>query len=145
MCSKHLQASGAGGTEIEVFLTRYLAVLMCASFEEAIEGLVDTRSLKSKDEAVASFVRSSMDLVFRSLKSSEIGGLLGRFGAEQKRCFQEEMKKDQRAETLFNNIVTSRHHTAHATGSDLTFAELVQFYSEGHVVLDAVKLALERA
>ena len=143
VCEKHLQSSKAVGTEIEAFLTRYLMVLMCAGFEQTIEDLVSARVAKSQDGALASFVRSAMGQVFRSVKTSEIAGLLGRFGQEHKRCFQDEMKKNERAETFFNNIVTNRHDTVHASGSYLTFSELVRFYSEGHVVLDAVKTALE--
>lgn len=145
VCGKHLEGSASVGTEIEAFLTRYLLVLMCASFEELIEDLVSARAAKSQDAALASFVRSAMGQVFRSVKTSEIAGLLGRFGQDQKTGFQDEMKRNERAETFFNNIVTNRDGTAHATGSNLTFSELVLFYSESHVVLDAVKSALDRA
>ena len=81
--------------------------------------------------------------VFRSVKTSEIAGLLGRFGPDYKQRFQDEMKNNERAETFYNNIVMNRHGTAHTAGANLTFSELVSFYSEGHVVLDAVKTALE--
>lgn len=142
-CERHLQSSGAIGTEIEAFLTRYMMVLMCASFEEQIEELVNARAAKSQDVALASFVRSAVGQVFRSVKTSEIAGLLGRFGQDHKERFQDEMKKNERAETFYNNIVMNRHDTAHTAGSNLTFSELVRFYSEGHVILDAVKRALE--
>lgn len=142
VCEEHIHNSGSSGTEIEAFLTRYLMVLMCASFEEEIEYLVSARAEQSNDAAVASFVRSAVGHVFRSMKTSEISGLLGRFGPDHKRRFQEEMRNNQRSETFFNNIVINRHDTAHSLGSNVTLRELIDFYSEGHIVLDAVRRSL---
>ncbi|MBI3797122.1 MAG: hypothetical protein HY268_09175 [Deltaproteobacteria bacterium] len=141
-CQAHLESSGATGTEIEAYLTRYLLILICATFEEEIESLIIERAAKSGDPGLESFVRSAVGQVFRSLKTSEIAGLLGRFGVDYKERFRQELTNTERAETFFNNIVTNRHDTAHSVGSNVSFAELVRFYSEGHVVLDAVKTAL---
>lgn len=142
VCEKHLRDSGAFGTEIEIYLTGYLLVFMCAAFEEHIEGLVNGRASKSNDTFLAAFVRSAMSQLFRSIKTSEIAGLLGRFGDEHSKRFQTEMRKNERAATYFNNLVLNRHGTSHKAGSDLTFPEVVEFYSEAHTVLDAVALVL---
>jgi hypothetical protein len=83
-----------------------------------------------------------MDQLFRSLKTSELVGLFNRFGAEHGKRFRVELKRNERAETFYNNLVLKRHDTAHKAGFDLTFREAVQFYSEGHVVLDAVVTVL---
>lgn len=141
-CQAHLESSGATGTEIEAYLTRYLLILICATFEEEIESLIIERAAKSGDPGLESFVRSAVGQVFRSLKTSEIAGLLGRFGVDYKERFRQELTNTERAETFFNNIVTNRHDTAHSVGSNVSFAELVRFYSEGHVVLDAIKATL---
>ena len=141
-CQTHLENSGAAGTEIEAYLTRYLLVLICATFEEEIESLIIERAARSGDPGLESFVRSAVGQIFRSLKTSEITGLLGRFGVDCKDRFRQELSTNERAETFFNNIVTNRHDTAHSAGSNVSFSELVRFYSEGHVVLDAVKAAL---
>jgi hypothetical protein len=118
-------------------------VLICAAFEEEIEALMVERAARSGDTGLESFVRSAVGQIFRSLKTSEIAGLLGRFGVPYRERFRQELSNNERAETFFNNIVTNRHDTAHSAGSNVTFAELVRFYSEGHVVLDAVKAALD--
>jgi hypothetical protein len=117
-------------------------VFICAAFEEHIEGLVNGRAAKSADTFLAAFVRSAMSQLFRSIKTSEIAGLLGRFGDEHRVRFNTEMKQNERAETFFNNLVLNRHGTAHKAGSDLTFREVVSFYSEGHSVLDAISRVL---
>ncbi len=142
-CEEHLRTSGASGTEIEAFLTRYLTIVMCASFEEHIEELVNSRAAESQDVALASFVRSSLHQVFRSVKTGEIAGLLGRFGEDHKTRFQDEMSNNERVATFYNNIVENRHQTTHGGGFNLTFRELVDFYSEAQLVLDAVARALQ--
>ncbi len=138
VCERHLEHTKAFGSEIEIYLTGYLVVFICSIFEDRIESLVNDRANKSADSFLASFVRSAMDQLFRSLKTSELVGLFHRFGAEHGKRFRIELKKNERAETFFNNLVLKRHDTAHKAGSDLTFSEVVQFYSEGHMVLDAV-------
>jgi hypothetical protein len=142
ICKNHLKASGAMGTEIEAYLTRYLLVLICACFEEKIEELVTSRAEQTKDPAIASFIQSTVNQIFRSILTSEIAGLLGRFGNEHKLCFQSEMKKNPQAETCFNSIVSNRHDTAHKYGANISLFDLERFYVDGHIVLDAVKKAL---
>jgi hypothetical protein len=138
----HLEKSGAIGTEIEAYLTRYLLVLICAAFEEEIKSLIIERAARSGDPGLESFVRSAVGQIFRSLKTSEIAGPLGRFGKDCREHFRQELSNNERAETFFNNIVTNRHDTAHSTGSNVSFSELVRFYTEGHIVLDAIIVAL---
>jgi hypothetical protein len=86
-CKNHLDETASFGTEIEAFLTRYLLILMCATFEEEIEKIIIDRVDKSGDPKLSSFVKSCLGSVFRSIKTSEIAGLLGRFGAEFKDKF----------------------------------------------------------
>lgn len=85
---------------------------------------------------------SCVSAVFRSVKSSEIAGLLNRFGGNYKESFNALTKENQRAVTFYNNIVTNRHGVAHAEGSNVTFREVKEFYEEGHVVLDFLQEAL---
>ena len=144
VCRSHLEDSRSSGTEIEAFLTRYLLILICSAFEEKIEDLVHLRARKSDDGGLVAFVDSTVGQVFRSVKTSEIGGLLNRFGTEYKDRFRQELNDNQRAETYFNSIVSNRHDTAHSVDSNtpVSFGDLILFYEEGHVVLDAIKVAL---
>jgi len=135
VCQHHLNETASFGTEIEAFLTRYLLILMCATFEEAIEEIIVDRIDKYGDPKLSSFVKSCLGSVFRSVKTSEIAGLLGRFGIDFKQKFNQRVN-GTRAETFFNNIVINRHYTAHESGANITFNELVNSYEEGHVILD---------
>lgn len=142
VCNRHLTQTNAKGTEIEAYLTRYLLVFICARFEETIENIVIERARKSKDKFIVSFVESSIHNIFRSTKTSEIAGLLNRFGPEYKHSFQKNVQ-GKPEETYFNNIVINRHSIAHSLGSNLTFDELVFHYEKAHIILDYVQDALK--
>ncbi len=141
ICNQHLSSSKAKGTEIEAFLTRYLLILICAHFEEEIEKLIANRAMKTNDPHIVSFIRSSVGQIFRSIKTSEISGLLSKFGEDYKQKFQNNTVGTQE-ETFYNNIVINRHSTAHNVGSNLTFDELVGHYEKAHKILDYVQAAL---
>jgi hypothetical protein len=85
---------------------------------------------------VKEFIGSCVDAVFRSVKSSEISGLLNRFGGQYKEEFKKKTDAHPEAVTFYNNIVINRHSAAHAEGGNLTFGEVKRFYEEGHIVLD---------
>lgn len=140
-CNLHLNECNAKGTEIEAFLTRYLLILICAQFEEKIKDILIKRAEKTKDMYLASYVRSSLAHIFRSIKTSEISGLLNRFGVDYKQKFQDNVSGTTE-ETFYNNIVTNRHLTAHNSGANLTFDELVDYYEKGHTIIDHVEEAL---
>ncbi len=143
-CQAHLQKSGAMGTEIEAYLTRYLLVMICSTFEEEIKALIMKRAAGSQDPGMEPFVQRALDRTsFRSLMTSEIADFLRRFGLDYKNRFRQQLDNNPRAETFFNNIVANRHDTAHSTGSNISFSDLVSFYSEGHIVLDAIIVALQ--
>ncbi len=141
-CNKHLIDSNAKGTEIEAFLTRYLIVFICANYEEKIEEIIIKKAEKSKDNSLISYVKSSLSQIFRSIKTSEIAGLLNKFGTEYKNSFQSKINGTQE-ETFYNNIVVNRHLTAHSRGINITFDELVKHYDKSHIVLDYVKDVLK--
>jgi hypothetical protein len=134
-CDKHLASTGAQGTEIENLLTRSLLVLMCSEFEQEIEAIIQKKCASIKDSSLQEFFWSCVDAVFRSVKSSEMAGLLNRFGGSYKDAFKQKTEANPIAVTFYNNIVTNRHGVAHSDGGNVTFVEVKKFYEEGHVVL----------
>jgi hypothetical protein len=140
-CKKHLTDNNAKGTEIEAFLTRYLLIFICANFEEEIKKIVVERAKKTNDKFIISFVESSVKQIFRSIKTSEIKGLLNRFGNKYKNNFEKKVT-GTKEESFYNNIVINRHLTAHSGGANLTFDELVSHYEKAHIILDYVREAL---
>lgn len=141
-CEKHLSSSGAHGTEIETLLTRSLLVLMCAEFEREIKAIIQAKFSSTQDDSLKEFLGSCLGVVFRSVKSGEIAGLLNRFGPSYKERFKEKADSNPVAVTYYNNIVTNRHGVAHSDGGNVTFSEVKLFYEQGHVVLDYVRETL---
>lgn len=135
-CDRHLVDTSASGTEIESLLTRAVLVLTCSVFEEKIELMIARRADRLNDPAMSAFFRSCVSAVFRSTMSSELAGLMNRFGPDFKRRFLERMQGHDRAVTFYNNIITNRHGVAHTQSITVTLRELRQFYEEGHIVLD---------
>ena len=141
LCEEHLRAAGAFDTEIETFLVRYLLVLICGRYEETIESLVVRRAERAGDAQVTQFVKSAVDRMVRSPKTSDIAGLLDRFGEEEKDRFREKVK-DTRAELSFNGIVANRHAIAHGGTVQMTFEDLRKDYSRSLAVLEECASAL---
>lgn len=135
-CERHLDLTKSFGTEIESLITSSLLVLICAEFEQRVKAIIEERCNFIPDGALREFVGSCVDAVFRSVRSSEIAGLLNRFGRDYGEAFKEKTDANPKAVTLYNNIVTNRNTVAHSTGGNMTFAEIKSSYGEGHVVLD---------
>ena len=141
-CDEHLSATSTYGTEIESLLTYSVLVLMCAEFEMAIEAALQEKCSSVSDPSINAFFRSCVDAVFRSVASSELAGLLNRFGPIYKQSFTQKANDDPITITFYNNIVVNRHRVAHSIGSNATFREVKRFYEEGHMVLDFFRNAL---
>lgn len=141
-CRDHLASTGAAGSEIEKFLTAYLVVITCAELEESIEQIIRVRAQKSGDPVLVSLVSSAIGIVVRSIKTSELAGVLNRFTEAHKESFQKRMEAIPQAVNSYNSIVVQRHSVAHTAAFALTFADFVKYYEEGHVVLDAFQDAV---
>lgn len=141
-CGQHLKQTQATGTEIEAYLTRSMLVLICAAFEEEIIKIILSRISKTNDAEVTSFVELNMRFIVRSIKTSEISGLLDKFSSTYKEKFREKLKQNEKAETFYNNIITNRNDIAHSSSTNITFSELQDYYNEGHTILDFIKNSL---
>lgn len=139
VCNKYLSASGGRGTEFEIYVTRYLQVLIFASYEQEVKRIIQERASRISDLNIQEFMISCLNIVIRSILTSELVNLLNRFSPGYGEQFRNKIQstiENQRAETRYNNIVRERHITAHDTGSSMTFRELLQSYEESHVILD---------
>jgi len=139
---KHVSETSAAGTEIESLLAQSLLVIACAEFEREIESIIKEKCSTIPDESLRVFIESCVDTIFRSVRSSELAGLLNRFGPSFKEAFNRKAGEQQIAVTFYNNIVINRHGVAHVGGTNTTFQEFKKFYEQGHVVLDFFREAL---
>lgn len=102
-CEEHLTRTNALGTVIEAHLTRAMLVLACAVFEETVETLIQERASTLPEPCMQAFFRSCVGAVFRSTRSTELAGLLSRFGSEFKESFNRRLQGHEKAVTFYNN------------------------------------------
>ena len=138
LCEEHL-ATGVTG-DVQMLLTHSLLVLMCAEFEKTIQRLVEDRCASIADEAVERFAVSCFENVFRSLRITELSGLLGRFGEPHKTKFTDAL--DEKAKNMYDSILSQRNAVAHGGSVNATLGDVKIYYAEAHKVLDCFKDAL---
>ena len=141
VCQEHLNSTSSYGSQIEAFLTQQLLVIICAEIEKTIEEMIIAQARDRCSDDFQTFIQSCLNATFRSIQSSELAGLLKRFGTARKRRFLELV--DERARTAYDSIVVNRHNTAHGSGSNLTFREAVASYRAGLSVIESLSTALQ--
>ena len=142
VCQEHLKNSTSSfRPQIENFLTQHLLIITCAEIEKAIKEMIIAQARDRCSDDFQTFIQSCLNATFRGMQSSEIAGLLKRFGTARKQRFLELV--DKRASAKYDNIVVNRHNIAHGSGSNLTFREAVEFYSRGLSVIESLSTALQ--
>lgn len=142
VCQEHLTNSTSSfRPQIEDFLTQHLLIIICAEIEKAIKEMIIAQARDRCSDDFQTFIESCLNAIFRSMKSSEIAGLLNKFGTARKERFLELV--DDRAKNAYDSIVVNRHNTAHGSGSNLTFREAVESYRAGLSVIESLSTALQ--
>ena len=142
VCQEHLTNSTSSfRPQIENFLTQHLLIIIYAEIEKAMKEMIIAQARDRCSDDFQTFIQSCLNATFRSMKSSELAGLLKRFGTARKQRFLELV--DDRARTEYDSIVENRHNTAHGSGSNLTFREAVEFYRRGLSVIESLSTALQ--
>lgn len=138
-CQNYLNENGGYGTEIEMYITRYLLIHICAVFETEIKKIVVVNAKPKCNPFICSYVESSLKNTFRQIDTKGISTLLALFGATYKTKFQKTLNEGNTViKDSYNSIVNNRHNTAHGNEANVTLIELVNYYEEGHKVLDVL-------
>jgi len=144
-CERHLLNTHSLNTEVETYLVKYLLVLICSEFEEMILRAVEARAGSLTDAEIVAFIKSATAQLFRSLRISELSGLLGRFAPAIKDNFSSNVT-DSAAHVAFDTLINNRMQVAHSTGVvNLTFGELKLRYEESKDVVRYFATALNVA
>lgn len=143
-CEVHLDSSTSESIRIRVLLTQSLLILICAEFEKFVRTEVKRRCAGIIDVHVAQFVTSCADSVIRSLRISDLSGLLDRFDAECKSDFQASLKSKTKSKNMYDSLISDRHEVAHGGEVKSTLQDVKEYYGHAHVVLDHFREALFR-
>ena len=141
-CEAHLSLEKAVEPEVQSLLTQSLLILICAEFEKKVLELIEERCQSVSDDSVRAFLKDCTKSVFRSLRISEIAGLLNRFGTSHKEAFNQHLENNEKVKSRYDSILSNRNQVAHGGGSNATLREVKEYYEEGHLVLDYLRDAL---
>ena len=137
-CREHLDASGAWGSEIELFLTRYVLIRIRANFEQQIQSLLSQPLQVVTDGYVRALAVEGMARISQGSKTSDISNMLKRIDPTLRDRFRIAIGNTP-SEQSFNQLVASRNAVAHGLGADLTFRDMVDHYERAHIILDALR------
>src|SRR3989442_13804631 len=106
-CQKHVADMTTKDAEIESFLTVYVLIGIGGAFEKEIKRLVIERANRTKDKDVISFVEHTMES-YRGLLTSDLKGLLRRFGDVHGDSFDDFLNKEVEVAQRYQNIILNR-------------------------------------
>lgn len=139
-CESHIAENALQGTPIEAFLAQYLLVILSAEVQQEIYTIVREYAMSAFPEPLRNFVPDAAERLLRSVKSSEIAGLLGTFGAATKARFTAQLS--ERVVTIYNNAIAQRHEIAHYSGTSISFADLKAAILCAEEIIEAARVAL---
>lgn len=139
-CEQHLTDTATFGSPIESYLTRHIAVLLCADVQEAIYEIVEARGKQMSDPAIHQFINNSTQKILRSIMKGEIAGFIGHFGQDKKDAFNA-LCNDADV-SRYNNVVALRHDVAHQTGTSVSFQDLKLGLEAAKRILESFEKAL---
>ena len=133
----------SGNERIKNLLTQALLILICAQFEKEITNFLTQRCASVSDEAIKNYISDHMQRsALRSLKVTDLSGLLGKFDSSYKETFKQRISENEQAATKYDSILTNRNSVAHGGRTSATFGDVKMYYKESHVILDYFKQAL---
>lgn len=132
--------SGEVDFEVESLLICSLLILTCSEFEKKYRDLIIERCSSVSDDSVRKYVGESTRI--RSMKITELAGLLGRFGSSHREEFRRRLNENSIVMNMYDSILTNRNSVAHGEGSAASFEDVKRYYEEGHMVLDYFRDAL---
>ena len=139
LCDSHLSVTKSRGSDIEAYLTKYLLILLCSSYEKRIRDIIIERVKRANDLDLVSFVDKIYRYSLRSLRISEMrGNLLNRFSERYVAEFDRKIIPNDDAAIKYSNIVENRHAAAHGGTVNMTFGELVNSYKIAEAVINSL-------
>jgi len=143
LCEGHLDVTNSKGSDIEAYLTKYLLILLCSSYEKRIREIIIERVKKANDLELISFVDKIYRYSLRTLRLSEMrGNLLKRFSEKYVEEFDRKIIPNDDPAIKYSNIVENRHAAAHGGTVNMTFGELVNSYKTAEVVISSLSEVL---
>lgn len=130
--------------QVESVLASYIASTIYAEAEARLREIVTLRVAHGVDDGrVKSFGRVASNRLIRSIKISEVTGILGFFEDSCKQHFNDSLTPKQK--TDWDSLINARHATAHDQGdpvSHVTLGDIEGYYGSVCEVLQLFSTSL---
>lgn len=136
----HVEGIEAIDGVITPILAKFLLIEIVAKFENKFNELIKERFNDIDDESVIYFFDN--ERLVKRLGYSKICGVLGKFGNRHSARFKLRKRENDPEFEMYDGLITIRNSFAHGTNITTTFNDIVNFYENGHTVLDYFNEAL---
>lgn len=139
---RYAERKSKSDPELGAYLAEYISVLIAGVVEDTVEHLVIMRASKLRDPHIEEFVRSSIDMQFRSPKSRDISNVLKRFSAGYANSYDKVVSHEARE--ALGSIVSNRMSLAHrgSPNSQFTVNDIRAYFGLIVGILEVVELIL---
>ena len=142
ICENHIRTHNLEGSEVEFYLTQYLAVVLCGEMHQQILEAIKEKAECANDPAIKIFIPNAGSRLLRSIGKNEISGFLKHFGETVSGKFEGKLNEQQISK--YSNTVKDRHSVAHISqGNNVTFRELKESAEIADNILKYIREALE--
>ena len=136
LCKMQLDKTNSWNSDLETHLTKYIIIHICSECELEIKSMLRDRAVKCQDPALSSYLEARTDI--RSLRISDLkGNILDKFGEGYSKIFSEKLNElDERVQSDYSSIVTTRGDAAHGGKINMSFNEVASAYKNVKKLLD---------
>lgn len=124
-------------------MTQHLLVLLAADMEQAIKECIKLKAKLGTNESIIEYVDSTLRRVIQGIQKESIAGIVGYFGVEAKKRFDEYLADKEQEVNRYGNAIRRRNNVAHSSGTQVTFGELKLAVKAAETIHLAVLCALE--
>lgn len=107
----------------------------------AVKSAIRERCQVSTDPLVQNFTSQAAHRLVRSIKVSDLSGILGYFDGACKTTFQHSINRTK-SESFYNNLESNRQALAHNSTHNATMSDLQQWFPEAETVVIRFREAL---
>lgn len=149
LCRKHADdahaySSASMSAQIEAMLAKYVSSTIYAEAEAIVVSLTAARAAhQTSDTRLRAFGTVAARKLIRSIKISDLAGILSHFDTACKAKFQDEL--NDQLKTDWDSLIQARHGVAHDQGTAVSYLSLLdveRYFPSVSKVLDVYAVSL---
>ena len=119
----------------------YVLTVVHAEFEKAVKGAIRERCQVAADPLLRNFTSQAADRLVKSIKVTELSGILGYFDGTCKTTFQNSINHSL-SESSYTSLEMNRQALAHNAAHNATISDVQQWFTEAQTVVVKFREAL---